>query len=296
METGYWVIRRYYAGLIGEAIKYWISAKAPTRSPRRLKADVRKVEANARAVERTVARLIHANFQSGRDILLGLDYDKAGLATLQGDPLEAAQGQLRLFLRRVRRRCAAAGVEFRYIALTSDMDGRTGAAARIHHHLIVNVEALAACQEKWRLGGVNWKILCDQADQSELAAYLIRQVRRQPDLSKYIPSKNLRRPKPVDRIARGGELRLPQGAALLYRGPYQPGQTQYMRYLLPSAADSVETRAKRKERECERKNQLSAGRGGTGGGLGAGNPEGGAPGTGTRRRRQGALCTHVFDG
>ena len=84
------------------------------------------------------------------------------------------------------------------------------------------------------MGGVNWETLWDREDQTDLAVYLCQQVRRIPDAAKYIPTRNLVRPQPVDRIAiNAAELRVPKDASLLYRSPYRPGQPQYIRYVLP---------------------------------------------------------------
>ena len=34
MAEGYWVIRSYQAGMIGEKIKYWVPGKKPSKSER----------------------------------------------------------------------------------------------------------------------------------------------------------------------------------------------------------------------------------------------------------------------
>lgn len=257
MKEGYWAMRKYRCGRIGETVKYWVPGQKPTRSKRKLKSDLKKVASNEQNTERNVARLIHLNYRGGKDILLGLDYSEAGYEKMSRpeelleDPEKErdrvwhlARHQLELFLRRVRRACAAAGIPVRTLAFTSDMDGKTGGPVRVHHHIIVNEEALEICKAKWALGGIDWETLWDRQDQTDLAVYLVQQVRRIPDAAKYIPSKNLARPQPVDRIAiNGSELRIPKDAELLYRSPYKPGQPQYIRYVLP------EKPAERRKRE-----------------------------------------------
>lgn len=249
MKDGYWAMRKYRAGRIGETVKYWIPGRKPTRSERRLKSDLRKLASNGRSAERSVARRIHENFLPGKDMLVGLDYSPESYTKKFGSspdrecgPEErdriwiAARHQVELCIRRAARRCRQQGVPFRYIAFTSDMDGETGEAVRVHHHLIVNGEAVEIVRQAWGLGGVDWEALWGN-DQSDLAAYLVRQVRQISNMAKYIPSRNLRRPKPKDRIAvNGAEVRVPKGAQLLYRAPYRPGQAQYIRYLLPEEA------------------------------------------------------------
>jgi len=253
MKDGYWSLRKYTAGPIGESIKYWIPEKKPTRSEKRLKTDIGKQKQNEHNAEKMFARLIHANYRSGTDILLGLDYSEEGYAKMSAHSLSfldeteemdrilsEAVYQIGLFLRRVKRACAAAGIPFRYLAVTSDMDGKTGEHVRVHHHLIVNAEALTVCKAKWYLGGVDYETLWDREDQSDLAEYLMKQVRRLPDAKKYIPSRNLKRPKPKDRVAvNGSELRVPKGAVLLYRSPYRPGLPQYIRYVLPTKEEEL---------------------------------------------------------
>lgn len=247
MKDGYWALRKYTAGSVGESIKYWIPGEKPSRSQRRIKSDITKQKTNEANCERSFARLIHGNFKKGIDQLVGLDYSQEGykkmlagrVKNLEGlsevDRIVAlAQHQAKLWLQRVRRECNKQGIPFRYLMVTSDMDGKTGEAVRVHHHVIVNVEALSICKEKWTLGGVDYESLWDQEDQTDLAEYLMKQVRRLPDAKKYTPSRNLNRPQPKDRIAiNGSELHLPKGATLLYRSPYKPGMAQYIRYVLP---------------------------------------------------------------
>lgn len=251
MKDGYWAMRKYRAGRIGETVKYWVPGRKPTKSERRLKSDIRKLAANESSAVKTVARLIHANFFPGKDMLVGLDYSTEGYEKKLG-PLpseetdeeereriyELAEHQMELCVRRVARKCRKEGVPFRYITFTSDMDGDTREPVRVHHHLIVNEEAVEIVKAAWKLGGTDWEKLWGD-DQSDLAAYLVRQVRRRAGKAKYSPSKNLKRPKPKDRIAvNGSEVRVPKGAQLLYRAPYRPGQTQYIRYILPEKGDS----------------------------------------------------------
>lgn len=83
---------------------------------------------------------------------------------------EAAEHELRLVLRRVKREMAKAGVALRYVAITSDMDGDTGETVRVHHHLVVPAEAKEAFTEKWAgMGGVDWSPMSDQEDYTPIA-------------------------------------------------------------------------------------------------------------------------------
>jgi len=238
MERGYWVIRTYTAGAVGEKIKYWVPGEKPTKSARRMKSDIKQQQRNEANAEKRVARLIHANFGSG-DQLVTLSYSVSGLDKLgrglDADGLyHAAHHQLRLWLRRVRRACQSAGIELKYIAITSDLDGKTGELVRVHHHVILNGAAVEIAAGKWNAGEIHTEKLYDVVDQTALAAYLVRQARRLPDEKKYIPSRNLTIPQPKDRVAvSGAELAVPRGGQLLHRAGWTPGMPQYIRYILP---------------------------------------------------------------
>ena len=217
---GYWIVRTYEAGNVGEKTKFFVPGARPTRSQRRLRDAARKQAQNEYSAEKALARLLNANFTEG-DLLVGLDYSDEGLARLeawalrQGLPMEteeerldtmraAAEHELQLMIRRVKRELDKLGLPLRYVAVTSGM------------------------------GGVDWKPLSPQMDYTPLASYLIRQVRRVPDHKKYISSRNLVRVQPKDRIAMSeAEVRVPKGGVLLFREAYHPGLSQYIRYILP---------------------------------------------------------------
>ena len=254
MREGYWVIRTYEAGDVGEKTKFWVPGKKPSRSGRREKTEIRKQLQNEYSVQKQLARLMNANFGPG-DLLMGLDYSQEGMARLEAwavsrglalDSLDeeerieairqAADWALSNLLRRVKRAMDKEGLILRYIAITSDMDGDTEEAVRVHHHLVVPKEAKAAFLSKWEgWGGVDWSGLSRQRNYAPIAEYFIRQVRNKvPDAKKYIPSRNLVRPLPKDRVAAtDAELRAPKGTKLLFRNEFKPGRPQYIRYLLP---------------------------------------------------------------
>lgn len=242
---GYWVIRTWQAGQVGEKVKFWVPGEKPSKSARKLAKEAKLRLDNEQSAERRAARIIHANFGYG-DYLLTLDYSDLGLAKLaarakltggedEGEWMNAirlsAEQELRNLLRRARRAAEQAGVEIRLFAVTSDMDGKTGEVARIHHHLVVNREAAELIHSKWGIGGAELTPLERQKEYTGLATYLMAQVRRIGNEKKYISSRNLKRPIPKDRTAlSGAELRLPKGAEMLYRGAFIPGRPQYIRY------------------------------------------------------------------
>ena len=139
---GYWIVRTYEAGNVGEKTKFFVPGARPTRSQRRLRDAARKQAQNEYSAEKALARLLNANFTEG-DLLVGLDYSDEGLARLeawalrQGLPMEteeerldamraAAEHELQLMIRRTKRELDKLGLPLRYVAVTSDMDGDTG--------------------------------------------------------------------------------------------------------------------------------------------------------------------------
>lgn len=253
---GHWVVRTYRAGCVGEKIKFWVPESA-ARNQRKARAELRKQEQNESSAVRRLARLINANFTQG-DYMIYLTYSDEGLSKLmamnsgefvgiteaacdegeeQNKLRRAAEHQLQLYLRRVKHRAARlnpdAPVPVAWVAVTSDMDGKTGECVRVHHHLIVKREALELFAKCWSLGRVDWKPLRQQEDYTPVAEYLLEQVRRVPDEKKYASSRNLVRVEPRDRIVySGAELRSPKGTVLLQRTEYKPGKPQYIRYAI----------------------------------------------------------------
>jgi len=233
-REGYWVIRTYRSGDMGEKIKFWIPGRKPSSSGKRMKADLRKQKQNDESAEKRANRIVH-KFFSHRDSLLTLEYaGEEWNGEFDDAVLERARHQGELWIRRVRRECQKQGVPFRCMMWTSDMDGETGEAVRVHHHVIVNAEAVEIALGKWSLGFRYRKQLRKERDRMGLVRYLMEQVRRQPDARKYTRTRNMPDPQPQDRAAKNGSvLRAPKGTYLLYQGPVVPGFPQYIRYWIP---------------------------------------------------------------
>jgi hypothetical protein len=260
MKQGYWVVRTYEAGIIGEKTKFWVQGERPSgKSRRKEKSEIRKQEQNEYSALKAMARLANANFHQD-DLILGMDYSEEGLQKItawarQQHPeydtlseeeqrdliLEAAWHEAELCLRRVARAMKKEGDELRYILVTSDTDGETGEQVRVHHHLFVEAGTQELFVKKWeKLGKVDWKRISKQADYTPIAEYFLKQVRRIPDAKKFRGSRNLIRPQPKDRVAiTDAELRVPKGGKLLFRQEYRNAtagvayQPQYIRYIIP---------------------------------------------------------------
>lgn len=268
MKDGYFCIRTYEAGAIGEKTKFFVPGKRAENGKlsRRQRNAIRKQEQNEYSSQKALARILNANFGAG-DLFLGLDYSDDGLKrvldwgrkhglpidaedeTLRQDAVwEAAAHELDIALRRVRRKLQKDGMELKAVYITSDMDGDTGEIVRVHHHLVVNggvQDAFLKAWEKYGLGGVSWSPLWDnQLDRTPLAEYLLKQVRRIPDAKKYRSTRNLVRPVPKTRVVyTDNELLVPKGGKLIFRQEMKAGgrvsasdlnrQAQYIRYILP---------------------------------------------------------------
>ena len=245
-NQGHWEIITIRSGEVEEKSKHFVAAE-PDQTGERKKTSAKKQALNDANAARRAARWLNANFATG-SVLLGLDYDDRHLQAVEARAkklqetspeeswedlvLTAAEHELRLCIDRVRRKLRGTGVTLKYMAWTSDMDGKTGEAVRVHHHLVIPAACLEAFREKWGKGRCVGKPIQDE-DLSVLAGYLCDQVRRRPDARKYMPSRNLTEPTVSRRVAvSGAELRVPKGCRLLYRGAHEPGWTsQYIRYL-----------------------------------------------------------------
>lgn len=234
--NGYWVIRTYTAGSVGEKIKYWVPGEKPARSRRKATAEVNRLEKNEKQSEKNLARILNVNFGE-EGVLVGLDYSDAAYEKLfsgksREEIAEEAEHQLSLCLRRVQREAKKKGIEVKAVLTTADRNGETGELVRVHHHLVVNEEAAELFGEKWKHGsGADYEYLTTQKDRTPLAHYLMEQYAKRSNSKAYIATRNLERAKVVDRIAKNGsEITVPKDCELLYRSTYVAGLSQYVRY------------------------------------------------------------------
>ena len=208
--------------------------------------EIRRAEKGATEAKHEAARLLNCNFRACRDFYLGLDYsceaierltDRAGESD-RDSIYHAAEHEAGLFIRRVQRECKKQGIELRYLYVTSDLDGHTFEDVRVHHHMVVNAEAVEICLQKWYCGGTWAKKLRARSygDLTELAEYMIGQVRYFKGAKRYTPSRNLKRPvarKPVKARDPEAELAVPRGCKKIWRGEYYHGRPQHLRYYRP---------------------------------------------------------------
>lgn len=261
-KDGYWVVRTYKAGALGEKTKFWVPGKRPDKKlSRRQRNAIKKQAQNEYSAVKRLARDLHENY-AGEDLFFSLDYSEVGMQKLEkgaekkGIDLnsltqeekrdviwEAADHELNNCLRRAQNRAKARGIEIKAILSTSDQkyDRKMQEyfQVRVHHHLVINREALECFREAWgELGNTDTQYLSKYGeDLTELADYIVSQVRRIPDTKKYRSTRNVIHPEGKDRIVSSdAELQVPRGGKLLFRREFtRSGQPQYIRYILPKA-------------------------------------------------------------
>lgn len=269
-----YMVRIIRAGKVFEIIRFPVSGAVKPRMPKSKGSLPRKQDANERQALKRLARLINANFRPG-DLLLTLSIDKENYWKIAADDIngerEKAAHLGKLFISRVKRQLTkTAGVDPKYILVASDMDGDTGEIVRGHIHLLITAVGFTfedgelmigeknVQTEIWKNGKVDIRPLWHQDDYTPIAEYLLKQVRRIPDKSKYSPSRNLAQPELVEEyIEYGeGEVKAPRNGRVLQRAEYIPGQTQYLRYFVKSAKGPkpVKRRIKRQNVQKNSKN------------------------------------------
>ena len=203
------VVRKYIRIVSGAVVEICAYNSPMIRMPRGARTAPTDPEHDARninAIIRKVARLLNANYTCA-DHYVTLTYSDEALARLKqgmsaglSDDAQAAYiyeqacKELEKFIRRCRYACKAAGVELHFVGVTSDRDHLNTVDRRIHHHLVVNGEAIEIVKQAWRNGYVGAPHLYKQKDYKPLAIYMIRQARRIKGKACYKASRNLKQP------------------------------------------------------------------------------------------------------
>lgn len=245
LNGGRYVIRTIISGFVVEKSKFWLPNPGQVRAARSHTTSARKQDKNANDAVKQLARQINCNF-GYRDLWVLLEYDEAGYAAIDGSR-EAAQKELKLFIRRLGRAMKKDGLALRYAgACTSDMDGNTKTDVRVHHHIVLPREAEPYLEQCWTRGGYGIRTLRRQADYTGIARYIIRQVRRIPDAKKWSSSRNLEKPVVYERAAkRAGALRNPTKTILLESSEYDvESGSHYIRYTKAPTPGETGLRAK----------------------------------------------------
>lgn len=245
-----WYGRRHMCknGVVEET-RYPVTLQSKKLTHRQKQRTAKKSGRAADNAERQAGRLLNNNFAVQNSVHILLTYSESGYKKLQSrsesyiseginerDALyKAAQKELENSVRRVQHKRKG----IKYLAVTSDIDGKTLEPVRVHHHVVIERECLELWCEKWARMGLTLEreLYSINGDLSPMASYMIKQVRYIPDAKRYTPSRNLTMPEvsepfeitynPLD------EITIPNGAQLLYRSQYAPGLSQYVRYLAP---------------------------------------------------------------
>lgn len=258
MPSVVWYTRKYICrNGIEERTKYPVRVYPHVRLDRAAAKAGRLADASS---SREIARKLNNNFAAHRDVHLGLELNDRGMAlvrqraerlranypddTTDDLVLRAVQIEGSNWVRRVQR-VLPPDIEFKYIIVPSDMDGKTRERVRPHLHVVVNCEAEELCRIKWaKMGYVaKQELFAVNGDFSPLAEYLMNQVRYIRDFKRYTPSRNLLPPRvtPPQRVTRfaESEMRVPAGCVEIYRSPYVRGSSQYLRYLRPPERQKI---------------------------------------------------------
>ena len=180
-------------GMIEIVNRYPSNMGAPgqPREPKRKKTPEEMARQNIRQREKSVQRLIAANFREG-DFHLVLKYREAP------DTYEEAKKDLQRFLASMRRAYKKAGYVFKYIGVTE----RGKKKSVLHHHLIIeNIQApelntMQIVRKLWD-GHCAWHDLYADGAYHNLAAYIVKkETKEESSGCSYTRSRNLRVPTP----------------------------------------------------------------------------------------------------
>lgn len=230
-----YVVRKYtviVAGPVVEICAYNSPMISVPRGARTTPTDPEHETRNINGIIRKVARLLNTNY-THEDYYVTLTYDNKALERLEdGMPdslpdaerkayvYEQACKEFERYIRRCRYACKAAGVDLRYIGVTSDRDHRDTVDRRIHHHLVVNAEAVEIMNRVWHNGFIHAPHLYNAQDYKPLAVYMIRQARSIKGKARYKASRNLRQPFIKTELSLDA-WNIPAGVkAALYHGSY----------------------------------------------------------------------------
>lgn len=153
------------------------------------------------------------------DYLVTLTYRKEE----RPQDMRQAKKELADFIRRVRRGYRRKGQELRYLR-----NIEVGTKGAWHIHVIVNriTDADLILKEAWTHGGVDFKLLYEQGEFADLAAYITKTPETDPRLreTSYNTSRNLPTPEPeVKRLARWKKKPKEKPGYYIDKGTYHEG-------------------------------------------------------------------------
>jgi len=224
----YWKEKIVESGDVIEDIIYLYSTSRSPSDKERKPPEQKYLENLNRRI-RDVARLLNCNF-TVEDYFVTLTYSKAGYAKLRANKpsdvpasdyvYEAAEKEIHNLIERCRYHCSKKGIPFESVYITSNMHHETLNYARIHHHLVVNQEAVKTLKHLWHNGYIRKKHLKDEVDHTRLAQYMLWQVPYRKGRNTYGRTHNLKTPIVTDRVLLDPNKKLipPEDATVLKAG------------------------------------------------------------------------------
>lgn len=180
------------------------------RAPRKAGASsLKKIAQNERAAVRRLARIINTNFGTG-DLFLTLKYSDTRLPEDKAAAKKTASKFLRNLGRAFKKQT---GRKLRYIVCTSDTSSKTGAKARLHHHIIMDRAAYELVCKYWPQAEVTYELLDGRQDHTDLARYILKNSSKDDKDHAWSTSRGLDKPiitepEPVSNF----EIKAPKGA------------------------------------------------------------------------------------
>lgn len=149
----------------------------------------KKIKLNETAEKQRLARILNTNFCDG-GYMVTLKYSGMRLP----ESYDAARDEGEKLMRKLRLLCKKEGVELRRVLVTANWSPRRNAAARYHHHVVINKIPLALLEKIWPSGEMYIETL-RRGNLLKLAKYLCDNVRlEEGKKKKWSPSKNLEKP------------------------------------------------------------------------------------------------------
>ena len=223
-----WYIRKTESGNIVEEsifLKFPPSISKTKAKSKAKSKEKKNIENMSRRI-RDLGRLVNANY-TANDFTLVLTYDDESYAMLSSNGAEcdskydsirkSAEQELKKYIKRCEYHCSKQGIALRTIYATSDMDSNTCNHVRVHHHVIVNNDAVEIMIRQWTHGLVKCKSLVENVDHTSLAAYIIHQSRTHDGAHTYGRTRNLIKPSVSERILvdPNADLIAPKGSRII---------------------------------------------------------------------------------
>lgn len=155
-----------------------------------------KIKANERDSVKELARRINANYKRG-DGHIVLKYEEHNLPRDEhGKPsYEEAEKCLAKFIRKYRAAFRKAyDRDPLVVDVTANWNPHKNCPARLHHHLVIEKEGRELVFQLWGEETVRFEALDGRLDHSDLAAYLVANVKAAPGKKRWHGTRNLAKP------------------------------------------------------------------------------------------------------